>query len=290
MAFVAISIGLISCQKESDTPPPVTTNTVVLQKYVEIDTSGAQADTADVYTYAYDNAGRNTAIDVVFYDAGKPTDERFSTKAYYNGSDSLPYRITINSPLLNEVDPSYINSEFFLQYKNGALASDSLLRRHADGSFKKMMARHYTYKTGLIGIDMHYMFFDPLNGNSEDWRADSIQVTTNKANITSLTSITNDFQHQLTYDTRANPFYKTLTMLATMDYYFPFYVGIEVRNTEAAGANNLIESNFTTNGGLTNYHFYYKYEYDGNGNPSKIRYTSQGNLHYPIIGYFIYKQ
>lgn len=289
-AIAIIAIGLTSCQKESGTPPTETTNTSVLQKYIEVDTSGAQPDTSFVYTYSYDNAGRNSAIDAFFYEAGKPTAERFSTKAYYNGSDSLPFRVTINSPLLSENEPGYINSEFYLQYKNGTLASDSLLRRHADGSLKKMMARHYTYRTGLISIDIHYTLFDPQNGNSEDWRTDSIQLTANKNNITSVQSASNDYLHELTYDSHANPFYKTLTMLATMDDYFPYYAGLEVRNTEAAGVNNLVESNFTNNGGLVNYHFYYKYEYNTNGKPSKIRYTSQGNLHYPIIGYFIYKQ
>ncbi len=286
-------ILFVACQKDSPKLNPVTvlSDSTQLLKYVELDTSSGVVDTLSVTSFSYDNAGRNTAITLAYYNSGMPTNEQYHSLFTYSGNDSFPsgQAVTVDFP---DSDPHYANDLYFYTYINGQLLYDSIVKRSAGSIIRYQLVNHYAYLNGAITDTGVALIFDSTGTNTgeSDFVIISHISRVNGNNMgqmdTTIYGVTDSYQ--FAYDSHPNPFSKTQNKLANNYYDFPYYTLDEPRIQDGFGKNNPTEIHFNGNGGFSDNHSFYQYEYNAAGYPVRVRYTGAGNIFYPIVGLFIY--
>lgn len=118
--LLIITATITSCQKEVDSNilKQLAEDSTYLVKEVSFDTTlPAGQDTAFISNYFYDSQKRLSGYD--FTEIGGNLRFKFTYKLYYNGNDTLPYRIYRNDN--NSPDSSVI----YLFYSGGFIVKDS---------------------------------------------------------------------------------------------------------------------------------------------------------------------
>jgi hypothetical protein len=132
---VSIVIGISSCQKEIDWGLNNSTHndSIYIKSYILLDTSFASGtDTSEKALFAYDSQKRITRIDGYEYTPGTTGitaiawDQRF-----YNGNDTLPYKIIWKESGTLEIDTA------FIWYSNGSVNRDSVVYNNGFSDIRK---------------------------------------------------------------------------------------------------------------------------------------------------------
>lgn len=279
-----------ACQKqlgiEGLTPaPPVKDDSTLLSVYIELDTtSSAPYDTLSKTFFYYDNAKRNTGIDLIYYINGAASNYQYKSRFIYNGSDTMPAKKTVNSLLLPDTDPNYYNDVCNYTYSNGRLIYDSTVFTSSTSVPRLAFVNKYTYSAGRIRNDISYYFFST---SAIDKSTEYIYPEVNNGNIVKqadTTSLGLTREHSFEYDNHPNPFKQTQSKIA-IDNRYPYY-HMETYNTASFSTNNLIEVKQLQ--GYPDFHFKYQYIYKENGYPSSVYFV---DVNYPIYfakGVFIY--
>ena len=251
-----------------------TANATILSMYIEIDTTAiAPLDTLSKMNFHYDNAKRNTGIDLFYYEDGVVATQEYKATFFYNGNDTLPFKRIYITPFLENTDPGFANDTCFFFYADSKLITDSSV--HLSNSSPHAMVNNYVYNNaGIIRTLTHYnydpvftyvqidtIYLERLNGN----------IT--KQNDTSYQSTAPANNFKFDYDNHPNPFYRTQNKI-TFDNTYPIY-SIETFIEDIFEKNNAVEINQFQ--GTSHYHTKHVYEYRANGYPKIVRYYDQNS-------------
>jgi hypothetical protein len=145
-------IGFSSCQKEIDwgTSGQVTNDSIYISQFVDLDTSFTPGlDTMDKTIFSFDTQKRIKAINIAIYTPGSPgiTDIAWDER-YYNGVDTLPYKIVCKFSGQTEIDTT------FIFYVNGRVVKDSTV---SNASSSKLVALfNWLSSTRIYERNSHY--------------------------------------------------------------------------------------------------------------------------------------
>lgn len=274
-----IATFIISCQKEVSeevgNPPidPVDSNSVLLKKYIRIDTTlSAPGDTIFTATYLYDAAKRCTTIMYKYFDHPfADEDEGTATETItYNGSDTLMSSRTIR---VNNADgTTFTNSAFFTYDNIGRLVKDSMnydlsrtvFMHRYEGNIVHSVSKFSNAPGDTVFYSRHHL--QKVNGNIISEKDTAWDATTgwpySEYTITAFTG---------QYDNHPNPLFKMSA---------PWPVMFEAEHYFQTEFSSQQKNNFTFNSISwgDSEDFSYQYSYLANGYPSIAR------IHYVQVG------
>jgi len=273
----ALTGFLFSCQREVDNdlpstnPNPATNDSILLAKYVELDTTFSSGqDTTNIYTFTYDNLKRIKRIYQVENFLGSPQVTYYiTTDFFYTGSDTLPYK-TIE---LDQEGISYTDTSFYT-YSNGLVRSDSSVNYRVNNNELLLISTISFSATGNnIFAKSKEVYFNPAI-LSED--SSTLTIVRQNGNIITqqdpVNAISDDMQ--LSYDNKINPFFKA-------DIHYPIFWE-HLFNSFDAQKNNMTEE-ITSNS-----HVQYTYTYRTDGYPLTVRKTDLVDPTRSRKGFFFY--
>lgn len=281
-ALFILFFFISSCQKElssENTPPSPASpasDSIYLSKLYYIEFDGVTLDTADKWSYTYDNLKRVTSLtDSV---SGLPLNiVPLAYTYYYNGTDTLPFK----SVYLENYPQSKDTVITYFTYNNaGQRIRDSIYHSGYNASFIpavygiKLTIKKYSYGVNKIYGESKDSLIYQVNGNMGIGSNRDTAITDaagNMINNKTYEFFTNQllYTSSLTYDNHPSPFsilsnFKTFKM-------FPSY---ETFLEEFPQKNNLltVDGVGTTSGSAYN-NDYNVYTYKNNGYPQQILIT-----------------
>ncbi len=286
---------LTQCQKEystTNTKPADSTvvtknDSTLLKLYVVLDTlHPASQDTLYKMEFAYDNLKRLSSYDFSDYDSATGAyDLTIHFKVFYNGIDTLPFKVTLDEPILYNSGTNLVTV-----YQNGKLYSltDSDNKDTVVTYSKKVyqysgdndVAIVYGYPSGVCGNDTIYHTALLSNGNVVK---DQNTYPVSPFNLCFYTPhIEGMYIYENSFDTHPNPF-KKINFIFQLWTASPFVPGEDgtFLYTMARCNNNIIESKcnvslppFYSQNNL----YSKKYIYNSNGFPSSASFTKNLDL------------
>jgi hypothetical protein len=224
-----IALFFSSCQKEldidpNDPPPPGSTNdSIYLSAYIELDTTLPPGqDTLTVTRFFYDNDKRLTQYSWVEMIGSGPgsTSRPGSIKYYYNGNDTLPYKITAASGDDNGA-PTMFDTVFYAYTSNGMVSKDSgwsyLVSINGRSSLDVTNFTGTGSNVSVSGYSVDYTTQPPVTGPF----AGVVNLVFSGGEIISQTSpplLTGYEYFQLDYTDHPDPIYR-------IDFHYPVYYG-----------------------------------------------------------------
>jgi hypothetical protein len=248
-------LGLISCQKELDgTEDPGQTQERFLTKVVY-----TELDATFVDSFEYDAQGRCTRLVILTYFSGMGFDPEPSFyDFYYNGADTLPFKITDTSQGREMI--------WLIQYDSQKRKiADSILYTVSGGK----SVSYYTYSPNAITATSTYSQAGmPGNPVQHIYNYDGSNCTKYS---NSGSGGAGSFELTMTYDNRINPISRLNIANAVL-----FGTVGTLGDFEGLNRNNYLSVTFaspTIPGGTTNY----QYVYDAEGYPLSATYIDQSN-------------
>lgn len=290
--FIALAFIAISCQKEISPENPTNTNptnttptpgtNLLMKRFIALDTTlSAPNDTIIRYTFNYDNLKRCISV------RGTDGVDSFVINNNYNGSDTLITKRKISDFSLGD---SIV--QFFTYSPQGKILSDSVIEYAASTTTFIHDYRNTTNQNGRInaksnGVQFEYNNFSTLRDNNSNLLnvKDSLYVLFGSNYL-----LTQTVNSNYTYDTKINPFYKTVPgFLAdvlleglTAFSFFPFQSLPQKNN---ALSETKVFNPFAT--GLENVNNTCQYTYNAQDYPTVVRIRDILNNKY-YKGIYIY--
>ncbi|MBS1736312.1 MAG: hypothetical protein JSS98_06835 [Bacteroidetes bacterium] len=262
-----LSLIIFSCQKDK-TPERRTENpqsdSTTLAMYVDLDTTKISgSDTLVVQKYSYDNLKRLSKSYYIEYDDGVP-DGLYLTELFYNGNDTLPFKVIRTDYELpsGNLSSSNFNNVGYYYYEDGKLTSDSITSSSDPSIF---YVTSYSYEKNAITTTYILTQSPPLisavkyyqtktNGNT------TLQIDSSFVNGTFSGSP--EMSLSASYDTKHNPFYHLLSSITNIP---PEIYSIETYSEDMiVEKNNPIEI-------ISGFHLKYIYEYNQDDYPTIAR-------------------
>ncbi len=293
LVFITLLFIIISCQKEispesptntnptNTTPTPSGTNLLVNRFNVLDTTLGAPNDTIVRYTFTYDNLKRCISL------RGSDGVDSFAMINSYNGSDTL---ITKRNIFGFGFGDSIVQ---FLNYSpQGKILSDSVIEYTVSTTTFIHDYRNTTNQNGKVtvksnGSQFEYNSFTTFRDNNSNLLnvRDSLFVLVGMNYSLTQTAIST-----MTYDSRINPFYKTVPAFladvllegSTIFSFFPFQ-SLPQKNNLLTETKVFIP--LTT--GLENVSNTFQYTYNAQNYPTIVRVRDILNSKY-YKGIYIY--
>lgn len=263
---VLIALVFSSCQKELDIdlgnpPPPSGTNndSIYISAYVDLDTAlPSGQDTLYVDRFFYDNHKRVSYISTI----ETINSERWPSvmKYYYNGNDTLPYKITSTSADGNGVI-YLLDTAYFTYASNGLISKDSgwsysvSLNRRTSGYVT-------SFSGGIANMVFNYSTSYSTQPPTYDTIAGMVILDVSGQEIVSQTgpSLITWYEYfQMGYTDHPDPIYRT-------DFHYPIYYAkmgwgygsarkLLISQDVGSGPNNIF------------YKYRWTYEYRADGYP-----------------------
>jgi hypothetical protein len=281
--FVLIAIAIVSCEKElsseppanpgtGNNPPPPTSDSTLLWKYIEVDTTlPAGSDTTFVEIYTYDGQKRLSHFYVGFLGTEQNAD------LFYSGNDTLPYKI--NSFLKDFID-TYRDTIFY-SFSNGWVTKDSMIRYDGiTNQFSQIRTQVYTPAGHNTLFEYRHYSSLPAVAPDEDKRS-MIFTTFQNGNITvqddttAVDLISSAAHEEVKYDDKINPLYESYPVRLPVLIY-----------SHREQQNNVVDYNRVDRFSQP-WHLTYSYTYRADGRPSVVKIFDQTRGTY-AKGIFLY--
>lgn len=264
-AFSFLLVLVISsCQREldidlgNDPPPPAINDSIYLSKYIDFDTTQPPGlDTFSVYDFFYDIRKRITHY--TWRDPNSSTDQSGEVKYYYNGNDTLPYKMTQVSKENGII--GLLDTIFYTYASSGKVSKDSMLSYFAvTNQLFSESAMAYTVNGNNVTVQGHYTDYSTIPTTQQYFG--TVNLTFSGGNIglqVSSNHVTGFDYFELAYDDKPNPFYR-------IDPHYPVYATMNNLSTDNP-KNNFVSQNVGIGAGPGNivakYRTYYVYRSDG---------------------------
>lgn len=227
--LIAITMVVISCQKDftvEEVEPPVdpVNDSTLLKSYIELDTTLASGnDTVSAHIYTYDTQKRMTMTTSRFefdHATGIPGIS-YILKFSYNGSDTLPYRITSISSNFDGIEfYSYRDTAYFFYNTSGQRTRDSITSMNAADNDYSVEVNRYSYSTGKMIVNGRVEYISGPSAPDLFESSDTLHINVINGNTLSQTDTSHDGLGEytieklgFTYDTKINPFLLAQKML-----------------------------------------------------------------------------
>lgn len=278
-----------SCQKafsEEDLEPPVSTNdSIYLDRIYDLYDIGAGMDTQGVSKFVYDSRKRVVSVIDSSFD---PTIGGDTSLYFYNGTDTIPSRLSTRSLVDPSFGYSYSDAYFFYDAQNRK-TQDSVIYTYVDPSgatWEQTRIFKYSYGAGLIygqvwesdGINpaLQWMYKDTATINANGDIASSKRYKLSGGNYMLNTN------SSFTYDGHPSPFSKL-----TMFHAHRMMPNGETILGEYVGFQNIVSQQENTIDPSYSFSQNLIYEYRANGLPKKAT-NDIGTADEEIL-YFTYK-
>ena len=264
--FVALII-FSSCQREIESSFERTTNnndSIYLKEFVELDTTLAPgSDTVARARFFYDTEKRVTMYTDEDYRWGPQFTE--VTRYFYNGSDTLPYKAVVNySDFVNDYSDT-----IFLFYNGVVVAKDSTITHDITNNVFWGTAVIVFTPNGNNTFIQSRAYNNPQPSSPDFQWSGMIMQTRVNGNITQQDDTTtasvvytDRLHHQVSYDNKINPIYRT-------QIHYPIINGYKHQHK-----NNTIEARAWDIPGQFEDHDRYDYIYRSDGYPLSVTITN----------------
>lgn len=154
--FIILLFVLASCQPEPDdtlldppaptdpvTPPVLPNDSIYIRTMVIVDTDAAPGtDTIEKYVFHYDGLKRLDSLEWYDYEWHAPDGTYIHNyeKRYYNGNDTLPYKV-MGTHRISPGTPVNTFTSYF-QYLNGVVAHDSVIEASGTNVFNPSLRKY----------------------------------------------------------------------------------------------------------------------------------------------------
>ncbi|MBL7728630.1 MAG: hypothetical protein JNM68_13125 [Dinghuibacter sp.] len=279
IAATGLLVLCTACQPELiGDPAPDNTNNIttnsdtLLSQLIYLDTiPGSVADTLSLDVYRYDNQKRTQVVENYTFNGAVRKLAALATY-YYNGSSTLPYKMTRIHYAWFQPDPDTIHT-FFTEYTaQGKIYSDSSLsKRPGPGAPEQVTHINKYQATGPATLRVNSRYYTPSQPAStyyNDYRFTYFGNTpvqqVNNFSLSAGTTISND-SIVVSYDNRVNPVYRAENLP------YPLMA-------DNSGMNELQKNNFTSvycrsvtpgTPNVSEYRILLNYQYNNNGLPVK---------------------
>lgn len=280
----------VSCQQEPDdvlreeSPTEINdsdSDSTYLSAIVSLDITNPSApDTLGIAHFIYDGQKRLEEIRDFEYNNGIPGDIAHFEKRFYNGNDTLPYKIVAFS---DRVSPSEdIIDTVFLTYQNGIVIADSVIayigsQKYSTTAnyFKRLSSNRWSAK----------LYHQPVNGSALIDTLTCYQEWSNGNLIsqkdTVFTLPLSDWSETSQYDNHPNPFNRILVPYPWINYFFIGTYLFLIEETRTI--NNEISVNSSSGTFQSQGQIFYQYRSDGY--PISRIYSNIGDTYKELLIY-----
>jgi hypothetical protein len=291
--FALITISFVSCEKEysfEGSPQQNIADSTYLTEYMVFDASAVSgADTIWISELIYDGKKRNTLINE--YNFGS-TGARKLLRRYrfgYNGNDTEPIMMIFTDFVSSTNSP--MTDTTYLKFTGSTLTHDSIT--YYTSFSKKIITTRYSHFNGRIVREMKsvYVHSNVATPITEAWKDTAWQFRDGNGNVIRQTDTTYSgallqvADYRFSYDSRSNPFLKTMARLTSHTY--PRY-NLSTEPSSMFERNNPIEIKQTA--GADRNHLKFTYKYNSLGLPIQTDITNVLDPQRNSTAKYIYKK